>query len=327
MAHQWIITGANGYLGGELCKSLRRQQGDVVGIARAGRNLQTLSAMGISCCTYEDLPSRLSLGVVFVHCAGLTGVGGHAEDFLHVNKDWAVRLFELAEAHQVGCFIYFSSVAAMGYRNRAIQAPLDESSLPELANGESYGHSKWLAEQALLTRAATSSTRLVILRPGLIYGHRPVDSAQTWLRRGMLIDPGQRIPLVHVEHIADAVVRVATHPEARGVFLLVDDEQPTVRELNAMKIQLGMMRYAPWPIGKAGFWLFTLGRAVARILRGRGNDGSPRQALAQYSFLTRRLLYCTDKLRARTGWKPTISLREGLAECARHNRLSTTGHG
>ncbi len=282
--------------------------------------------MGISCRTYEDLPSILADEDVFIHCAGKTGAGGTWEDFVQVNRDWAVHLYDQAAARHVRCFIHVSSVAAMGYKNRVGNKPLDESSPPEHAVGDFYGRSKLLAEQALQDRAGRHSTRLIVLRPGLIYGHRPASLPQTWLRRGTLIDPRQRVPLVHIDNFIEAVVRVADHPEARGVFLVVDNEQPSVRDLNALKIQHGLLRHAPWNIGKAGFWLLASIGAVIRILRGRGGRLPKGHALAQYRFFTRRLLYCTDKLRAGTGWMPAISLGEGLAECARRKRLGNSGH-
>ena len=116
MPQRWIITGANGYLGGELCKRIHQQQGDVIGITREGRTPKHLAAAGIPCHTYEDLPACLSPGAVFIHCAGKTGSTGMWEDFVHVNRDWTVHLYDQAAAHQAGCFIHISSVAAMGSR-------------------------------------------------------------------------------------------------------------------------------------------------------------------------------------------------------------------
>ena len=327
MPQRWIITGANGYLGGELCKHIHQQQGDVIGITREGKSPTHLASAGIPCRTYEDLPACLSPGAVFIHCAGKTGSTGMWEDFVHVNRDWTVHLYDQAAAHQADCFIHISSVAAMGYKHRAGGNTLDETSAPEHVRGELYGRSKLLAEQALQDRAKTHATRLVILRPGLIYGRRPEAPPQTWLRRGIIADPGQRIPLVHIDSFIEAVVRAAARTDAQGVFLVVDKEQPAIRDLNALKMQHGILQYAPWATGKAGFWPFILGRIALQILKGHGGRIPKGYALARYCFSTRRLLYSTEKLRTRTGWAPAASLDEGLAECAKQEQASKAGCG
>lgn len=315
MKPRWIITGANGYLGGQLCKELHRRGDSVLGVARAGRSLNHLEDMGISCHTYEELPSILSSGDVFVHCAGLVGSHGSWDEFVKVNRDWSVSLFDQAVANGVCCFLYVSSVAALGYRPRPGSTVLKESSLPMHVKGEFYGRSKLLAEQALHDRAESHSTRLVILRPGLIYGRRPLASFQSWFRRPVVVDSGQRVPVVHIDNFTEAVVGVIEHPEAQGVFLVVDDEQPTLRDLNALKMQYGILRYAPWYIGRTGFWLIWFFRVVVRILRGRVGENFKNHAVAEYYFQTRRLIYRTEKLRSQVGWTPSVTLKNGLKEC------------
>jgi nucleoside-diphosphate-sugar epimerase len=251
---------------------------------------------------------------VFVHCAGKVGNSGPWDEFVSVNRDWTESLFNRASECDVSCFIYVSSVAALGYKNRPGNKKLDESSSPVLVEGERYGRSKWLAEQVLQARAQDTSTRLVVLRPGLIYGRRPFGRSQTWLRRGFVVDPDQRIPLVHIDSFIEAVVRVSGHSEANGTFLVVDEEQPTLRDLNALKIQYDFLQFTPWRIGKVGFWLLWLLRSIVRLLRGRAGEVSIADAFAEYYFRTRRLRYSTRKLRSQAGWTPAVSLEEALKE-------------
>src|SRR5680860_321096 len=179
---RYIITGANGYLGSEVCKELARQGEQVVALARPERQLDGLSNAAIACHTYDDLPSIFSKGDVVVHCAGKIGITGAWSDFESVNRDWSVSLFKQAAECGVSCFMYVSSVAALGYKNRREETVLDESAQPRLVKGELYGRSKWLAEQSLQRLTAQGPTRLIILRPGLIYGRRPLAKKQTWLR-------------------------------------------------------------------------------------------------------------------------------------------------
>lgn len=306
MSQRWIITGANGYLGGQLCRILRDRGRDVAGAARAGRPLKNLADAGIPCVTYDDLPEALSTGDVLVHCAGMVGKSGSLESYLKVNRDWSLSLFDQAAAAGAGCFVYVSSVAAMGYMPRPADAPLDESSPPLHAGGDLYGRSKLAAEEALQERAESGTTRLIILRPGLIYGRKPFSSSSP-----PVVDPGQRIPLVYIDNFADALAGTAGGKEG-GVFLVVDDEQPKLGDLNGLKIDLGIIRKAPRRIGRAGFWVMWGVRSFARIIFGRRDEVSGKMIRAEYHFQTRRLLYSTGKLLSLTGWTPAVTLEQGL---------------
>jgi nucleoside-diphosphate-sugar epimerase len=315
MTQRWIVTGANGYLGGETCKGLADRGLEVYAVARTGRPMQELEQAGIACHTYEDLGEILVEGDVMVHCAGKVGNVGEWDEFARVNVDWTMRLFQQAAERGASCFVYVSSVAALGYMNRRSGEMLDEEAVPLLCAGELYGRSKWLAEQALQKYSASARTRLIVLRPGLVYGRRSFAMPQTWLRRGFVVDPGQRVPLVHIDSFLDAVVKIVHNTDTNTTFVVVDEEQPSLDELNAMRIHHGMLRYHPWRVGKTGYWLLIACRHVVSTLRGHPGAVPKGYAWAQYCFATRRLRYSTKKLRAMTGWMPKIDLTQGLRSC------------
>lgn len=323
MTQRWIVTGANGYVGGEICRQLASQGLEVHGFARTGRAIQELEGAGVGWHRYEHLTEALIEGDVIVHCAGKVGDKGRFEDFVKVNVDWTLSLFRLAAEKGASCFVYISSVAAVGYKNRTGIEVLDEESVPLLSDGELYGRSKWLAEQALQEEAGGGKTRLVILRPGLIYGRRSFAKHQTWFRRGIVIAPDQRLPLVHIDSLCDAIIRIVEKPDVNGaIFFVVDDEQPSLHELDALRIEHGMLQYHRWCIGDIGFWLLSALRFAVSVLR-RGQSAIPKgYTRAQYYFATRRLRYSTEKLRNACQWMPAIDLVNGLISCCidSHNK-------
>jgi nucleoside-diphosphate-sugar epimerase len=322
MRKHWIVTGANGYLGGELCKGLHRMGVHVHALARKGRPLDALDELGIESHSYEDFSAVLTESCVVVHCAGKVSTEGSWAEYTSVNIDWSVLLFDQSTAAGAKCFVYVSSVAALGYQNRFVDTPLDESAKPQLIPGELYGRSKWLAEQALLKKAQDNATRLIVLRPGFIYGHRPLVRQQTWLRRGTMVDPLQRVPMVHIDSFTAALKLTVDTPEVDGIFFVVDSGQPTLHELNVEKLRLGLMQYHPWRIGRAGFWLLNAARMVVRLSRGQFRRLPKGYSMAQYYFQTRRLLYSAEKLSLRVGWNPNVRLTDGLAECVRQEKTT-----
>ena len=309
---RWIITGANGYLGGQLCEILHDLGKCVLGVARAGKSLKHLEKRGIPCHTYDELSSLLKSDDIFVHCAGKVSNSRCLGDYVKINKDWSLALFKQGQKRGIRCFIYISSVAALGYQARSESTVLNELSIPIHSKGELYGRSKLLAEQVLLQGVSSGATRLVILRPGLIYGRRPFATSRSWFRCPVVVDADQRIPLIHIDNFAQAVVSVAECPVAQGVFLAVDDEQPLLCDLNTLKVQQGILRYTPWYIGKTGYWLTFFCRCLVRMLRGRAEKNIKAHAVAEYYFHTRRLTYSTEKLRIQVGWKPLGTLESWL---------------
>lgn len=312
---RWVITGCNGYLGRELCRSLITE-GQVLGICRSMHNIQDLRDMGVRCYSYKEMPKIIKSGDVFVHCAGKTTNTGSWKEFKTTNSDWAVELYSLAESMGVTCFIYISSVAALGYKNRTGHDILTELDSPELCRGELYGSSKCLAEQRLCEKDAGFSTRLVILRPGLIYGHRYIPNPQNWFWRGWLADSRQRVPLVHIDNFIHAILKVAYNSEVRGVFHVVDDEQPQLQELNNIKIKLGLIQYRPWLIGRLGFCLLYISKLAVRKLFGCKRNIQPGYWQAALRFYCRRSLYSTEALRKKTGWSPKVTLIQGWGRIA-----------
>jgi len=321
---RWIVTGCNGYLGGVLCQLLRRDGKSVIGVARNGRNVENLVEAGVECLTYEMLDEVIKPGDIIVHCAGKTGTTGSWDQFESINVRSSISLYQRAITGGAGCFFYVSSIASLGYVNRKNQTELNDESLPELHVGEFYGRSKLLAEENLQTMSHEVDTRLVILRPGLIYGRRPVKMQQKCWRRPMLMDRHERIPLCYVDNFYDALIKAAENLEANGKFLVVDDEQPTRNELDDIKIKLGVMQYRPWFVGKSAFMILLGIKAVMGRVRGQSQLSLGASVGAQVLFCGRHSRYCCSNLKNKTGWNPTVTMDEGWRRVAEVSKIQAS---
>lgn len=313
---RWIITGANGYLGGELCQGLQRLGESVLGVVRQGRTPVKLVEGKIAFQTYEAYPACLQAGDIVVHCAGPTEKITGWDQIAETNGKWPAELYEQAARQGAECFIQISSVAALGYQKRPGDSPLEETSEPKHDQGDYYGRSKLLGERELTERAKQHNLRLIILRPGLIYGHKDFPSSQS----RMILDRQQRLPLVHIENFLDAVLKIGKSSTAQGIYMVVDQEQPRLYEVNALLIEHGLRKSHPRYGGKVRIRLLLLLKAIWRLLLRRTAKIPQGYTSAQYHLLTRRLRYRTDRLQHDVGWTQRVALPEGLKDCREAER-------
>jgi nucleoside-diphosphate-sugar epimerase len=170
--HQTVaITGANGFIGRHLCRTLTAAGHSVTAI---GRDLKDVPASATGY-PIKDLTDSSSLrrgfrgATVVVHLAGRAHVmrPGPKDSHLyrHVNVDGTIAVADAAAAEGVGHVIFGSSVKAIG---EGRGETLDDSTPPHPL--EEYGRSKLEAEQELLIRAERHGFTATVLRFPLVYG-------------------------------------------------------------------------------------------------------------------------------------------------------------
>jgi UDP-glucose 4-epimerase len=322
MNKKWIVTGCNGYLGSRICQELFNSGYLVLGVARNLEKIPKPLKKKIKCVTYNELSEALRENDIFIHCAGKTGSDGNFDDFKRTNVDWTLDLFELAAHKKLSSFIYISSIAALGYRNRGENNILIENDVPLLHEYEFYGRSKLLAEKKLFEKKEGLNLNLFILRPGFIYGKRNQNNKQSWLKRGFIVEPDSIFPLVHINNFCDALVRVGSSNEKFGCFFVVDEEQPTIKDYFNLKQELGIIKYRPWVIGVKKFKIIeNLKNFIRPLLKKKSLSNQELEVL--FIFQTRKLIYSTDLIK-KLGWTQKISLIDGLKEELNSNKLCIT---
>jgi UDP-glucose 4-epimerase len=114
------------------------------------------------------LPSAEILAGVDVvfHLAGIAHRRASSRDYERVNHQATINLARSATEAGVGCFVFLSSVRAMGAAADALQRGEGDIQAPT----DDYGRSKCLAERDLRQACAGGPMSLLILRPALVYG-------------------------------------------------------------------------------------------------------------------------------------------------------------
>jgi nucleoside-diphosphate-sugar epimerase len=317
-----LVTGANGFLGRPLCAYLTERGHSVAaavrsraaGVVAASETLVTgdLSAS-------PDLREVLAGVEAVVHLAGRahvmrdTSVDPEAA-FHRANVDATAHLAHQAAAAGVRRLVFLSSVKVNG--ERTFDQPFREADPP--APEDAYGRSKWEAEQALGEVALANGLEPVVIRPPLVYGPGVKGN---FLRLLKLADKALPLPLasvrnqrslVSVWNLCSLIEVCLFHPAAAGETFLASDQQDlsTPDLIRALSAGLGRpSRLLPVPpalIRGAGR---LLGRAalVARLL----------DSLRVDSAKATRLL----------GWRPTVSVSEGLLRTATWYAGTRAGRG
>jgi 2-alkyl-3-oxoalkanoate reductase len=316
-----LVTGASGFLGGRLVEVLSEQGSAVRGATRLvsrARHLRGVEWVQCDLAEEEGLRSALQGIETVFHCAALCGAPGSLEEFEEANVRGTLRLVRLAAEAGVKNFIYVSSMSVYAAPN-GTRAVLDETSPYDgrAAERGAYTRSKLAADAALLEHARRElSPRIIVLRPGTIYGpgaklpvgrfQLPSSSARPLVAGSGRISTG----LVYVDDVVDAMLSAARSGVPTGsVYNLVDtadyDQDELARTLS--QITGGRIRpvFAPYPL----VWAAMLGVDLMSLVRHR-QLGTARYRLKR--TLAPMPFECAAA-RKDLGWHPRVTLAEGLA--------------
>jgi nucleoside-diphosphate-sugar epimerase len=315
-----LVTGASGFVGRELCRTL-----EAAGVplraalrtrsARPGTGLAawTQAAVDVGDIGPEtDWSAAVAGCMAVVHLAARVHImREHSSDplteFRRVNRVGTRRLAEAAAAAGVRRFVFMSTVKVHGEVSPG--RPFVEGD--PLVPADAYSISKSEAEQELAEVCSKTGMQLTILRPPLVYGPGVGGNFARLLRsvdRGLPLPFGafhNRRSLVYVGNLADAVAACITeHAAASGAFLVGDGESVSTPDL-VRRIAAALER--PARLVNVPLWLL---RAGANIL-GRSGD---------FDRLAGDLEVDSGAIRRALQWKPRVSMPQGLAATAQWYR-------
>jgi UDP-glucose 4-epimerase len=297
-----LLTGANGFVGRNLApllklhgmiirKAVRQPSPDATSI--------TIGAIG----PHTDWGEALVGVDAVVHLAARVHHPGEehaAEIYRTINTDGTLHLARCAADAGVSHFVYLSTVLVNGSTTDG-RPPFHENDL--LAPRGVYGTSKAAAEAGLHAMVNYTSMNFTVIRPPLIYGAGALGNFRLLtaaINRGIPLPFGSirnRRAFLSVANLASFIVDRLTHQPGRfETFLVADQEQVSTPEfVRRIESVLGRKsRIVPFP-------LFAL-KALFRI-SGRSEA---------FSSVADSLEIDMSKA-LRTGWRPPLSLDEGLS--------------
>ena len=173
-----LITGANGFIGSNLCRWFLERRYEVIALVRRSANLHFLEGLPVrmvraDLADAEDTDTaaaELADPLDFViHAASLAAESMTWRDAQRGIVDTTTNLLRLLESHRAGLkrFIYISTALVLGHRSTSISE--DRPGRPARGN-MSYVRGKRMAEAILQREHRERGLPLVVLRPSDVLG-------------------------------------------------------------------------------------------------------------------------------------------------------------
>lgn len=300
-----FVTGATGFIGKSFLSNVIGQNFNVVAPARKPlSNLPDCVEMPL----LEDLNNLPTDCDWFDGCDAVLHIAAKAhlnnlslDDYALVNTTATLNLAKRSADAGVKRFVFLSSIGVNGISNTKPYTAFD---VP--APVEAYAVSKLEAEIGLKQIAKETGMEVVIIRPPLVYG---ADAPGNFGKLTKLAQKNLPLPLgaihnkrslVALDNLVDLIITCIDHPKAANhTFLVSDDLDVSTTDLLQMMTRAAgkKPRLIPVPVS----WLKLAGKLTGKqavIDRLCGN-------------LQVDISHTKDTL----GWKPPITVEEGIARC------------
>lgn len=171
---RYFVTGATGFLGGELVKQLIGRGHQVSALVRTPENARLMKALGVELHA-GDITDRDSLRAPMAGCDGAfhvaawykIGVKDGAAIADRVNVDGTRHVLEVARELAIPRIVYTSTVGVFGDTKGRL---VDESYFAEGPFLTAYDRSKWVAHYKVAVPMIAEGLPLMIAMPGAVYG-------------------------------------------------------------------------------------------------------------------------------------------------------------
>jgi nucleoside-diphosphate-sugar epimerase len=283
-----VITGQNGFVGSHLAAHLTFKGFEVLHLARGSDPLPLLQRANV----VVHLAARVH--VMNERSANPLG------EFRKANVIATIALARQAAAAGVERFVFMSSIKVNGEKT-SLNFPFTEQDDPDPK--DAYGQSKLEAEIGLREVAAQTGMNIVIIRPPLIYGPGVKSNFASLIRA---VIKGWPLPFgaitnarsfVGIDNLVDFIHCCVTNKTAANETFFVSDgnDLSTTQLLNEIALAAGVeLKLLSIPQ-----WVLKCGASLV----GRQHD---------MQRLCGNLQVDTSKARTLLGWRPTVSLQDGL---------------
>ena len=324
-----LVTGATGFTGGHLARTLAAAGVEVRALVRDPRAAPAVDLEGTAnrgrtiSVVPGDLRDAKAVGramqgveVVYNIAALYRQAGLSNETYRAVNAVAVGDLIEQAARAGVRRVVHCSTVGVHG----DIEHPPANEDAP-IKPGDVYQRTKVEGEERARAAAAQFGIEVTIVRPSGIYGpgdRRLLKLFRNTVRRFPMLGRGEiYYHLTYIDDLVEGFRRCGEHPAAANrTYILAGHEVTTLRELTDVIAEVAgvqpQRRHLPvWP-----FWLAGAAcEAICTPLRIE-----PPIYRRRVDFFTKSRAFDITRARTEIGYAPATGLRDGLAGTLRWYR-------
>lgn len=263
-----IVTGANGFLGSNLCKKLIQHGYDVSVLVRKNSDISELTGLQLNY-FYGDVNDPASLNAAFknhhyvMHLAGLISYKKYDRKKMYqVNVVGTENVINSCIENKIEKLLFLSSVVTIGARFRP--KVLNEDSAFKLKRLDlGYFETKLEAEQKVIANAQAGRLFAVCVNPSTIYGFADAKKGsrknQIKVAQGKFpFYTGGGVNVISVDDVTDGII-LALEKGANGERYILANENLTIKELFKMIAHSANVRapflYLPSPFLHIAGWI------------------------------------------------------------------------
>lgn len=312
-----FITGASGFIGRHLAKSLARDGQQVLALIRMSAELGDLAESKVKVfrgdfALEKDLAKifdEYPVEIVF-HLASMVKEAGVPDSlFYQVNVEGTRTLLEVSQKHQIKRLVYVSTTGVLGDVD-AVPAPADAPYKPV----DIYQKTKTEAEKLVLEYGKKGFFEVVVGRPGAVYGPGDKRFLKIFkmINQGIfvMLGPGENyLHPVYVSDLAEGLKLCATVAGINGrIYNLAGRRFFKVKEwIAAISRALGK-KTLPWrlPLGPV-LWASDIFEWF-----GKKFHFEPPIFRRRIEFFVKNRAFNISSAVEDLGFKPEVELEEGL---------------
>jgi UDP-N-acetyl-alpha-D-quinovosamine dehydrogenase len=313
-----LVTGATGFVGSHLCRTLIQHGWQVVAATRGGG--AALHFPGISLARLELLSEPAEWQAAMHSCRCVVHLAARVHElradaqiqseYDRINVDGSRFVAEQALKANVQRLVFLSSIKVNGEGGGR---PYQIGDLPRPE--DAYGRSKWAAEQSLRDVCAKHGMGLVVIRPPLVYGPGVKANFRRLMRLAGLGMPlpiasiANRRSFIGVSNLVDFIETCLTHSGASADAWLVSDGE----DLSTPDLLSRLSTLMGRPLRMFGIppvWLRRLARPLALS--------------STVDRLSGTLQVDSSAARQRLEWEPPLTVDEELARTVAAYRAERT---
>ncbi len=305
-----FLTGATGFLGPHVARSLAEQGADLRVLVRPTSNLKNLEGLKAETAT-GDLRDPASLEKAMSGCDTVFHVAADyrlwvtdPKEMYRSNVEGTRAILEAARKNAVKSVVYTSSVATIGFTRNG--QPADEDSPVSLADmiGH-YKRSKFMAEQIALEAGRSGGMRVITVNPTTPVGEQDIKPTPTgrivvdFLKGKFPAYVETGLNLVDVRECARGHV-AALEKGKSGERYILGGENLTLKQILD---KLGAISGLPSPTVKLPYFVAYLAGAVDETINGRILGKEPRATIESVRMGKKKMWASSDKAERELGWK------------------------